>query len=336
LKRVLLVSQTDAGFHSKLTKKTQEAFNGWKVSTITPPVCHFASYTNKVHYIRLIDPMTLWKEIYFCRELDASLAPISFTLLGLSEILRDSHKKAAVHELEKFDCIDRIFVFTIHPESLKAHCKEINFLQSDKVVFLHEPPYEETSFYRSSTYLSARTALFANEIPIDASVVLYFGTYFFSKGPDLLLEVAKQLPRVHFFFVGDTKLGSITINKADFADFYNIHFVDRYVSDEEASLWFQATDLVALPYRKFYEHDTSGIFNQAMQARRPVIMPNFSPFSNLFAELGNGVGKIFIPEDTESLKYQIEVFFKCNLWPGNVFDEYLSKIEGWNCIGELV
>jgi glycosyltransferase involved in cell wall biosynthesis len=171
------------------------------------------------------------------------------------------------------------------------------------LVITDEPPYETPDFYRQISRREARETL---GISPAERVVLYFGTYFFSKGADLLLEAAKFLPHVTFYMVGDTKLGSFDYNIQEKYPLPNVKWVNGYVTETDARNYFRACDVVALPYRHFYEHDTSGVLNQAMLAERPVLVPNISPFKDVITEFN--VGNMHICEQSHSIDYNLYPF----------------------------
>ena len=290
---VLLISESDVGFHKKLTNRTIKSLDkaGFTVvGDCVKPEFTFEAWiecfkkaelykVDRIHIDRLIQPEALW---YAIRRFPRLIPPISFLLGGVSEQLRRRAARDALDKLEADDRISKIFVMSIHHRSLKDFCKRISFLQDKKVVYMDQPLYEEKGRWRKIDKGVARMAL---NLPKSAKIALYFGTYWFSRGPDLLLEVAKKTPNVMFCFVGDTKLQSIKINPKDYEKCTNIRFDDRYVSDAKARHWFRAADIVVLPYRRFYEHDSSGVFDQAMMAERHVMVPDFSPFKDIIQKI---------------------------------------------------
>lgn len=342
MESILLVSETNVGFHSKLTHFTRKSLYNAGFESVgieakeemSPAAWHkkfdkVALYgAERLHIIRLLNPIPLLEAI------ESYNQPINFTismlLAALSEQVRRPKRKEALEILAGRPEITKIFVMSIHHRSLRQYCAEEDYLQTKKVVFMDQPLYETKSQFRKIDKDSARWTL---KLPAKASVALYFGTYWYSRGPDLLLEVAKNNPDVLFCFVGDTKLASIEIDPKQWTKYSNIRFDDEYVSDTKMFHWMRAADLVVLPYRAFYTHDSSGVFDQAMLAERPVIIPDFPPFSNLHDDFEN-VSILFKAEDPSNLDLALKMFFRtgiANNFSG--FDAYLKQKGHWNVIG---
>jgi glycosyltransferase involved in cell wall biosynthesis len=335
---VLVVSESNVGFHQKLTVRTKKSLENAGYTVVgnclkpqfTPEAwkeCFEKAIlydVDRIHIDRLIRPEDFWRALQTYKR---SLPPISFLLGGVSEQLRRYDARLALDCLEMSSRVDKIFIMSIHHRSLQDFCKRISFLQDPKVVYMDQPLYEEKGKWRKIEKGVARLAM---NVPKNAKVCLYFGTYWYSRGPDILLEVAKKTPNVLFCFVGDTNLQSIKIDPKDYEKYPNIRFDNKWVSDARARHWFRACDLVVLPYRRFYEHDSSGVFDQAMMAERPVVVPYFSPFKDIIHKYQ--VGELFEAEDTDSLQREISGFYGSVFAP-NEFDKYLKQKGNWGVIG---
>jgi glycosyltransferase involved in cell wall biosynthesis len=316
--KVKLVSLDNRGFHDKLYRKTKESIEkaGHEITETNPDLLHIVRVTD----IRASLPFAL------------TAPSTSFLMMGAAQLFRDGEQKDAFLRALESPRIRRIIIMSIHPQSLR----DALGVDSPKLVITDEPPYETPEFYRSLSREEARTRL---NIPSDTKMALYFGTYFYSKGADLLLEAAKDAHDVMFYMVGDTKLTSFDYDIKEKYQLPNVVWIDGYVSEETARDYFRACDVVVLPYRHFYEHDTSGVFNQAMLAERLVILPFFDPFKAVWAKSSEHLAMAFYPEEDGHLEHVIRTYFEDagELWGiPNGFDSYLSAQKRWESIGEAI
>lgn len=338
--KILVISETDSGFHDKLLYKTVESFvsqdcfwdtlripvNEVSIRSIVEHARFYAA--DCIHISRLLNPITLLEALNNPLGI-GECPPISFLIFGLASELRDEKRMDALRKLSYAKEIKKIVMMSIEPLSL-AGTAQLNGLNIDKISFLHEPPYETKEFYRNVSMTEARNRL---KIGQDLKIALYFGTYFFSKGPDIALEAARLLPDIHFCFVGNMSLGSIEIKRDDYRDASNIHFWNEYVAEDVARDWFRAANVILLPYRKFYRFDSSGIFNQAMLAEKIAIVPNFAPFT-LLANKFNVAGT-FLAENPINLANRVASLISFDT-TGLEFDKYLNQQNDWNAIAKEV
>lgn len=113
-------------------------------------------------------------------------------------------------------------------------------------------------------------------LPVDAPVLLLFGQIKAVKGLDLLLEA---LPAVTAAFPGLRLLVAGRPWKDDLARYRalaaqrrvaaNVIFHVGFVADAAVPFYYQAADLVVLPYRRIYQ---SGVLLMAMSYARPVLV----------------------------------------------------------------
>jgi len=202
----------------------------------------------------------------------------------------------------------------------------------EKIVFLHDPIYEKTFLYKKDRN-KIRTKLKINN---SKKVILYFGNYFLSKGPDILLDAALKLKKnnnILFLFVGDTKTATFDFDKSKYKT-TNIRFIDKYTTDKETTEYFAAADLVVLPYRHYYKYNTSGVVIQACLAHRPILVPDISPFKELIQQFN--VGRTFKCENSMSLLKQIKDSIYKESLARYDFESYIAEIESWSSITEYI
>lgn len=106
-------------------------------------------------------------------------------------------------------------------------------------------------------------------IPEEAQVLLFFGFVRRYKGLDIALDALSYLPeQVHLLVVGEhyEDATSIAEQAARFGE--RVHMVPAFVPTEEVGLYFDAADLVVLPYRRATQ---SGVVPLAMRFHTPVV-----------------------------------------------------------------
>lgn len=285
---------------------------------------------SQVHFCRIIDPQRLYAAINTF-DLKKEIR-ISFSVFGLSEYLRRPIYANYIEKLLALPEINKILMHSIGPNLMFKICKANKYYNSNKVHFIHDPLYENTSEYNLSK-AQARSEL---KLKTQSKIILYFGAYFFSKGPDILLQAAlkfKNRDDLDFIFAGNTKSASFEFNKEDYYS-PNIHFDDRFISDEIAIKYMIASDLVVLPYRKFYENNTSGVFVQSCLAKTPLLVPDINPFKDVLEAYD--LGLTFKCESSDSLKNEISNFFNStnNINPN--FEGFIDNITKWDEIAELI
>lgn len=286
---------------------------------------------NQVHFCRIFEPQKLFIAI---KTFDHKFKfEISFSVFGLSEYIRRPIYSRYMEKLIRLPCIKKVLIHSVSPCITKKYSNENSIYLSDNVAFVHDPMYESYSDYNISKESARQELGFGQE----DTLILYFGSYFYSKGPDLLLTVARDYSNqkgIKFLFVGSTSTASFDINIDNYKS-KNTHFVDRFVSDQEAIKYITASDLVVLPYRKFYRYDTSGVLVQSCLAHRPCLVPNFEPFSTVVEE--HGIGFQFEAESNHSLKNAIDEFLisETKIDKAN-YKRYIDLIESWKCFAKLL
>lgn len=347
MKTVVIAYGEESGFHSKLLTHTALAFRATGFFPVLYPLR--AGYTH-------------WRRLFaFCRErgahlhLSRLLDPHAVVTEGLNTSPRDMHPTiSALHfgvaelyrkpEYVRWFCAfvghsacTRCVVMSIDPQSAERAAHGLIPAaagQWPRLSFIGEPPYDEQYPFTTYTKLDARNILrlpVAEPLP---PMVLYYGTYWFSKGADLLLEAARRLPDVSFCLVGDQSKSSLDRPVGEMSPPANVTIVDRWVSDQDQALWFAACDVVALPYRRHYEHDTSGVFNLAMLARRPVVAPGIEPFRSVAAEYPEAV-TLFEPGNVGDLATAIDEQLQ-SLDVARTADRYLAWCGRWGELARVI
>ncbi len=153
------------------------------------------------------------------------------------------------------------------------------------------------------------------QIDIDTRLLLFFGLVREYKGLDVLLNaiphiVDKLGQKVHLVIAGEfyepeTKYQQI-IERLNIGQFVTIH--NRYIANEDVSLYFQSADVLVLPYRSATQ---SGVIQVASNFKLPVISTEVGGLPEVIDHGRNGF--LVPPEDPEALAEAIVEFFKGDL-----------------------
>jgi len=147
-------------------------------------------------------------------------------------------------------------------------------------------------------------------------VILFFGLIRPYKGVEYLIEAFEKLPEEilgnsRLLIVGEIwedkdvvkKIGESKIRE-------KITFINRYVPDEEVSLYFSAGDVLVLPYLRASQ---SGVAHIAMTFGLPIIA---TKVGGLFESLSNYEGANFVEANAESI---VEALIRIYENPGKDF-----------------
>ena len=274
-----------------------------------------------VHLCFFNDPGAL---LHAARLGQASLPPITVSIFGLG-VFRESGYEAAYNRL----IADRVIVKTLlhsnNPGVAAAGARAMGLLDQGPVRYLHDPIYDDPAHFTHAK-VTARARL-----GIDAAtqVVLYYGTFPSKKGADLLLEAASHCtdPKICFLFAGSLSSSAGSLTPERFA-LPNVRLDDRVIDEVDTGFYFCAADLIALPYRRYYEFDTSGVFVQSCLARRRMLVPNFSPFRDTVNTFD--LGGTFRCEDSVDLATRVmEALSGTPTEGGEGFGEYIATLSTW-------
>ncbi|MBS4012819.1 MAG: glycosyltransferase family 4 protein [Bacteroidetes bacterium] len=126
-------------------------------------------------------------------------------------------------------------------------------------------------------------------------VVLFFGSIRANKGLDVLLKamplVIKSSPKTQLIVAGGMPLGERfdkyerLINELRLKD--NVILEVRWIEDHEMELYFQASDIVALPYTSFASQ--SGVLLQTYKYGKPVVVTDVGGLSETVRDDETGI-----------------------------------------------
>lgn len=162
-------------------------------------------------------------------------------------------------------------------------------VSKDKIVYIPHGHYmeyaEEVSKIESREYL---------KIEKEKKVILFFGQIKKVKGIDVLIESLKQVTNIHKDVIcviagkvwkDDFTVYDKMIQENGLQD--NVKKFIRYIDDEEIKYFFNAADIVALPYRQIYQ---SGVVLLAYAYEKPVVATREGEFITVVKD--NETGKL--------------------------------------------
>jgi len=142
-------------------------------------------------------------------------------------------------------------------------------------------------------------------------VILFFGLLRPYKGIKYLIKAFEMLPedllnKSRLLIVGETWEDEESVKLAENSTCFNkITIIDRYVPDEEVSLYFSASDLVVLPYTRASQ---SGVAHIAMSFGLPIIS---TKVGGLEESLSDYRGTYFVEaENAESIADAIQKIYE--------------------------
>jgi len=181
------------------------------------------------------------------------------------------------------------------------------------------------------------------EIDNNKKVLLCFGNIEPYKGIDLMLRSLKNLVEVDksFYLV----IAGRSVNKNYLEDLEkiitennlqsNIKFVNKFIPDDEISYYFNAADVLVLPYRAIYQ---SGVLFLSYSFGLPVIATDVGSFSDDIIE--GKTGLLTEPNNIDSLSNSIREFYTTDLYikkeyTRDLIKKYAEEKYSWYKIGEI-
>jgi D-inositol-3-phosphate glycosyltransferase len=162
---------------------------------------------------------------------------------------------------------------------------------------IHVVPHGNFDMFLTDDTISVKCAREKLKIGTDADVLLFFGFIKKYKGLDLLLDAfdkASNNNKLHLVIAGATETESLNnhyqdrINKLHSKGriIYNNSFID----DKDVQIYFQASDIVVLPYRQISH---SGVMHLAYSFGKPLIVTDAGDFAFTITDDKSG---FFVPK----------------------------------------
>lgn len=197
----------------------------------------------------------------------------------------------AIHSYKKFiKLMDGIVVHTDYAreELLNKIGTELNSHKKIKKILACDLDYSTLN----NNYIDKSMARDKLALPKDRNIILFFGQIKKVKGLDVLLKAMSNIKK------HDSEILLLVAGKVwkdDFSKYenlikkhsldYNIDLRIDFVNNNYVQYYFNAVDLIILPYKKNYN---SGVLIRAMSFATPVIASGFGPFSEFIDNTRNG------------------------------------------------
>ncbi len=105
----------------------------------------------------------------------------------------------------------------------------------------------------------------------------------------------------------------------------NLRLIVKWIPDDELQVYFNAADIVVLPYTQIY---TSGVIPLAYAFKRAVITSDVGPMREVVNER---TGILVPPKDSQALRMAIEALFEKNyLAMGEYAHSYAESMFDWD------
>ena len=146
-------------------------------------------------------------------------------------------------------------------------------------------------------------------------VCLLSGSWKYSKGVDIVVDALRYIPsnisiiihRHHWNFAEDPTLPNNLDD--EISKYSNVRIIEERMDNQKFAKLCLATDALIASHRKLYEYSFTGIPTTSGLCKRPMIAPDFFPFSEVIKRFK--VGTTYEPENPESLARSI-IFMRNN------------------------
>lgn len=228
----------------------------------------------------------------------------------------ETDRKISLWFYEKSDAI--IF----HSKTDIQRSKEILGTAIDKMYVIVQHGNFNGSYENNISQKNARRIL---DIPDNKKVILCFGFIRKNRGYEYLLEAAKDMKDTIVIIAGKKDDKDVYLNLLNYEkQMSNLKLFIKWIPDREVQLYFNACDIVVLPYTDI---TTSGVIPLSYAFSKPVVTTNLGGLTDVVNE---NTGILVPPKDTAALRKAIERIFIMDLEAmGRYAHEYAKKEFSW-------
>lgn len=294
----------------------------------------FSGKYDIAYFDYIVDPEYLLAELQarkFCHQEQKIKIVFSFNMRGSA---RSFARAMTYVKLIEHSYVDKVLIYSLIgkemdlPNYWKYMTTEMSKVNLNKIRIIYEPELGK----KENFSINKKEAKKLLGIPIDKEMFLFFGRTSFVKGLDIFIKAATMSNLNATFYIktyGENLSNFLPIN-----DHYFV-YDNKFCSDKYIGIYFRAADYVVLPYRKQYKYGGSGPAKLAMLAKRPLIVPNFTPFKDLVNNYKSGI--TFDQDNPDSLKNAMKKirYYSFNK-ENTLFDLYNKKVFFWEEIVEEV
>jgi len=288
---------------------------------------HIIDSINPLNWLRIFRIIKKEKpDLVICQWWAIFLAPCSYSILALLKMFTRTKvcilcQNVLQHEERFFDrfltkaVFRKVDYFVVLSTGDLRDLKKL--VPKAKAKILVEPTYDQ--FFGSQLITKEKAR---KKLGLKGNVALFFGfvrpykglKYLLDAMPIVLKKVDVTLLVVGEFWKGKSEyLKQIRRNNIS----KNVRVVDRYIPDEDVSLYMVAADVVVLPYTSATQ---SAILQTAFGFNKPVITTDVGSLSDLVKD--NKTGFLVPPKDTRKLAQAIINFYK-----GKKEKEFIKNIK---------
>ena len=171
----------------------------------------------------------------------------------------------------------------------------------------------------------------------EKKIILFYGFVRSYKGLDVLIKANKYLQKnindYRILICGESYEDENYYIKmiSKFSKNDEIQWINKYISDEDTTKYFAASDVVVLPYKNASQ---SGVIPLAYSYLKPVIASDIPGISEMIDNIKTGI--LFEKDNALDLSRSIESFFKSNIdYESNIL-EFRKKFSWNNFINEVL
>ena len=323
-----LFSLTKNEYHHSSVKNLSGKHSEYFVKTGNPNVYNeFFDFVLGSNYDRIIIPRAHFLEYLVLRLMSLNgdlVIPISIGFYGLNEITTNSMRKFVISKFLEFQNDNKVILHSNGWYLAALDLEQQDWFAPYSLEAVSDPIYDDSSAYGVLNSSDARDLL---KIPHKFKVILFFGSMYFGKGIDILLEAFDLLPENFFLVIASSSATlNMNFNQERFQSQRILH-LDSFIEESLVPTLFAAADLVCMPYRSSYSDGTSGVLVQSALARKPICVPNIGPFSSIVAKYL--VGTTFEVENPNSLAEAL-LGYTSNPSVKFGWDRYLSEMTSWD------
>jgi glycosyltransferase involved in cell wall biosynthesis len=169
-------------------------------------------------------------------------------------------------------------------------------------------------------------------LPEDRRIIFCFGSIRQNRGYEYLIEATRNMEDTVVIIAGNAEHKNVYKKLLDYErTISNLRLFIKWIPDKELQLYFNACDIVVLPYTHI---TTSGVIPTAYAFSRPVVTTNIGGLKDVVNE---NTGLLVPPGNTEALRNAIEDIFKMDFETmGRYAYEYSKKKFDWELIAHKI
>ena len=268
----------------------------------------FGSYSNESGYIKkVLSYKNSWDRVVeYCELNEIDIVHVQWYIFSpmdwhYHKILRNKNIKVVttIHDLLPFN--RKIYDFFFHKKIYSNSDMVISQARMNESVLIDKFCVREEKiryiphghYMEYAEVVSKEDSLQYLNLPKGKKIVLFFGQIKKVKGVDVLINAMKMVSEKHEdayciiagkVWKDDFSLYSKQILELQLEEYIRTDI--RYISDKEIKYYFNAADVVALPYLQIYQ---SGVVLLGVAYKKPIVATTEGEFKSLFRNHETGI-----------------------------------------------